>query len=52
MRAKAHNVAAIRAYEKLGFRPVGRMRDYWRSPDGTWHDGPLGDLLARERRAP
>jgi aminoglycoside 6'-N-acetyltransferase len=48
----ADNVAAIRAYEKVGFRPVGRMREYWRSPDGTWHDGLLMDLLARELRAP
>ena len=48
----ADNVAAIRAYEKVGFRPVGRMREYWRSSDGTWHDGLLMDLLARELRAP
>jgi aminoglycoside 6'-N-acetyltransferase len=46
----ADNVAAIRAYEKVGFRPVGRMREYWRSPEGTWHDGLLMDLLARELR--
>ena len=46
----ADNVAAIRAYEKVGFRPVGRMREYWRSPDGTWHDGLLMELLARELR--
>jgi aminoglycoside 6'-N-acetyltransferase len=24
------------------------MRDYERGPDGTWHDGLLMDLLARE----
>jgi aminoglycoside 6'-N-acetyltransferase len=48
----ADNVAAIRAYEKVGFRPVGRMREYWRSPDGTWRDGLLMDLLAGELRAP
>jgi aminoglycoside 6'-N-acetyltransferase len=48
----ADNVAAIRAYEKVGFRPVGRMREYWRSAEGTWHDGLLMDLLAREFRAP
>jgi len=24
------------------------MREYWRSPDGTWHDGLLMDLLARD----
>jgi aminoglycoside 6'-N-acetyltransferase len=44
----ADNRPAIRAYEKVGFRPVGRMREYWRSPDGSWHDGLLMDLLARE----
>jgi aminoglycoside 6'-N-acetyltransferase len=48
----ADNVAAIRAYEKVGFRPVGRMREYWRGPDGSWHDGLLMDLLARELHAP
>jgi aminoglycoside 6'-N-acetyltransferase len=42
------NVVAIRAYEKVGFRPVGRLREYWRAPDGTWRDGLLMDLLARE----
>ena len=42
------NVAAIRAYEKVGFRTVGIMREYWRSPDGMWQDGLLMDLLARE----
>ena len=44
----ADNVAAIRTYEKVGFRTVGVMREYWRSPDGTWRDGLLMDLLARE----
>ena len=44
----AHNAAAIRAYEKVGFRPVGLMREYWLSPEGTWRDGLLMDLLARE----
>jgi aminoglycoside 6'-N-acetyltransferase len=42
------NERAIRAYERVGFRPVGVMRDYERGPDGTWHDGLLMDLLARE----
>jgi aminoglycoside 6'-N-acetyltransferase len=41
-------VAAIRAYEKAGFRPVGVMRSYERGPDGTWHDGLLMELLAEE----
>ena len=44
----AHNAAAIRTYEKVGFRPVGTMREYWRSPEGTWRDGLLMDLLAHE----
>jgi aminoglycoside 6'-N-acetyltransferase len=44
----AANERAIRAYERVGFRPVGVMRDYERGPDGTWHDGLLMDLLARE----
>jgi len=42
------NRGAVRAYEKVGFRPVGVMRKYWRAPDGTWQDGLLMDLLADE----
>src|SRR2546423_3325837 len=44
----AHNHRAVSAYEKVGFRPVGRLRKYERGPDGTWHDGLLMDLLAEE----
>ncbi len=44
----ADNAAAIRAYQKVGFRTVGVMREYWRSPEGEWRDGVLMDLLARE----
>jgi len=44
----ADNAAAIRCYEKVGFRPVGVMRRYERGVDGTWHDGLLMDLLADE----
>ncbi|MFF9851449.1 GNAT family N-acetyltransferase [Streptomyces litmocidini] len=44
----ADNGAAIRCYEKVGFRPVGVMRQYERGEDGTWHDGLLMDLLASE----
>ena len=44
----AHNERAIRAYGAVGFRPVGRMRDYERAPDGSWHDGLLMDLLVSE----
>ncbi|MDQ3822572.1 MAG: GNAT family N-acetyltransferase [Actinomycetota bacterium] len=46
----ATNERAIGAYEKVGFRPVGVMRQYERGPDGTWRDGLLMDLLARELR--
>jgi aminoglycoside 6'-N-acetyltransferase len=44
----AANAAAIRAYEKVGFRRVGVLREYWRAPDGAWRDGLLMDLLAAE----
>ncbi|MET9343819.1 GNAT family protein [Nonomuraea sp. NPDC003804] len=45
----AHNAAAIRAYEKVGFRRVGVMRAYERDPaTGVFHDGLLMDLLAGE----
>jgi aminoglycoside 6'-N-acetyltransferase len=43
----ADNAAAIRAYEKAGFRRVGVMRRYERDVDGDgWHDGLLMELLA------
>jgi aminoglycoside 6'-N-acetyltransferase len=44
----ASNERAIRAYERVGFRPVGVLREYERAPDGTWRDGLLMDLLASE----
>jgi aminoglycoside 6'-N-acetyltransferase len=44
----ADNVRAIAAYVKLGFRPVGRMRQYQRMSDGRWVDALLMDLLADE----
>jgi RimJ/RimL family protein N-acetyltransferase/SAM-dependent methyltransferase len=44
----ADNAAAIRAYEKVGFRPVGVMRSYERGPDGAFHDGVLMEMLADE----
>lgn len=45
----ADNVAAIRSYEKVGFRRVGVLREYERSQlTGEWHDGLLMDLLADE----
>jgi aminoglycoside 6'-N-acetyltransferase len=44
----ADNAAAIRAYEKVGFRPVGLMRSYEQGPDGTFHDGLLMEMLVDE----
>ncbi|MFI5009815.1 MAG: GNAT family N-acetyltransferase [Solirubrobacterales bacterium] len=45
------NAAAIRAYEKAGFQPVGVMRRYERDPEGGgWRDGLLMDLLSDELR--
>ena len=46
----ADNTAAIRAYERVGFRRVGIMRKYERGPDGVWHDGLLMDMLRQEFR--
>ena len=43
------NVAAIRAYEKVGFRRVGVMRQYERDAGGNdWHDGVLMEVVADE----
>lgn len=44
----AANERAIRAYQRVGFRPVGVLRRYERGPDGTWHDGLLMDLMDDE----
>lgn len=46
----AHNIRAIKAYEGVGFRPVGVLRRYERGPNGEWHDGLLMDMLAAELR--
>jgi aminoglycoside 6'-N-acetyltransferase len=46
------NGRAIRAYEKIGFRPVGVRRRYERGDDGTWHDNLLMDLLPGEMLVP
>lgn len=43
------NAAAIACYTKVGFAPVGVMRQYERQADGTWRDGLLMELLANER---
>jgi aminoglycoside 6'-N-acetyltransferase len=44
----ASNARAIKAYERVGFKPVGVMRLYERGPDGTFHDGLLLDLLRED----
>ena len=46
----AANDRAIHVYEKVGFKPVGVMRNYERGQDGTFHDGLLMDLLIGELR--
>jgi aminoglycoside 6'-N-acetyltransferase len=41
------NLAAVRAYEKAGFRAVGVMHQYERDADARgWHDGLLMELVA------
>jgi aminoglycoside 6'-N-acetyltransferase len=41
------NTAAIRSYEKAGFRAVGVMRRYERDAGGDdWHDGLFMELIA------
>ena len=44
------NAAAVRCYEKVGFKRVGVMRHYERFSHGVWRDGLLMDLLAGEER--
>ena len=46
-----HNARAIKAYSRVGFKPVGVMRQYERGLDGAWHDGLLMDLLAEDFNA-
>ncbi|HEY2141376.1 MAG TPA: GNAT family protein [Solirubrobacteraceae bacterium] len=45
------NTAAVRAYEKVGFKPVGVMRRSERDVGGgDWHDSLLMELLAGEEQ--
>jgi aminoglycoside 6'-N-acetyltransferase len=47
----ADNAAAIRCYEKAGFKPVGVMRSYERDmATGEWHDGLLMELVGAPPR--
>jgi aminoglycoside 6'-N-acetyltransferase len=41
----ASNTRAIRCYEKLGYRPVGTLRQNEMSADGTFRDTLLMDLI-------
>jgi aminoglycoside 6'-N-acetyltransferase len=43
------NVAAVRSYEKAGFKPVGVMRSYERrAGQDDWRDGLLMEMLAED----
>jgi aminoglycoside 6'-N-acetyltransferase len=46
----AENVRAIRAYQRVGFRQVGVMRQYERGSNGQWHDGVMMELLKDDLR--
>jgi aminoglycoside 6'-N-acetyltransferase len=46
----ATNERAIKAYEGVGYKPVGVLRRYERAPDGSFRDGLLMDLLIEELR--
>jgi aminoglycoside 6'-N-acetyltransferase len=48
----AANERAIRAYRKVGFRPIGVARLYERGQGDTWHDGLLMDLLREDLTGP
>jgi len=43
------NARAIRAYEKVGFRQVGVTRLSERTPDGSWRDELLMELVVEPR---
>lgn len=45
----AENHNAIKAYSRVGFKPVGTMRDYeWSESQQAWTDGLLMELLIHE----
>jgi len=46
----AANDHAIRCYQKVGFRPVGVMRQYERGGDGRYHDGLLMEMIRDDMR--
>ena len=49
----AANTRAIRCYESVGFRKVGRMRGYeWSADNSGWQDGMLMDCLPGDLMRP
>jgi aminoglycoside 6'-N-acetyltransferase len=48
----ADNAAAIRCYEKVGFRHVGRARLSWRDREGKWRDSLLMELVVAPAARP
>jgi aminoglycoside 6'-N-acetyltransferase len=46
----AANTRAIACYKKVGFRPVGVLRENERGQDGSFHDALLMDLVADDLR--
>jgi RimJ/RimL family protein N-acetyltransferase len=51
LRVVAYNYAGVRAYEKVGFKESGRLREAWRF-GGEQHDVILMDILASEFESP
>lgn len=41
----ADNAKAVRTYRRVGFQPVGILREYEHTPTGEWRDNLLMDLL-------
>jgi RimJ/RimL family protein N-acetyltransferase len=51
LRVVDYNYAGLRAYEKVGFKEAGRLREAWRF-GGKQHDLIVMDILAREFESP
>lgn len=49
---RASNTRAVAAYEAIGFKPIGILRQYDRNLEGVWCDGLFMDLLAPELTKP
>ena len=46
------NVAAVRCYERVGFQPVGVLRESWRDADGVWRDCLFMEMIVRKPARP